>query len=142
MERAVLSDAQWSRIEGLLPGRAGSVGVTAADNRLFLEGVLWIARTGAPWRDLPAETFGPWWRTYMRFNRWAKAGRWEKIFEALANDPDFEYVMIDSTIVRTHQHAAGGKGGLKIRLLAVPGEGIPPKFMLLSMPWEIPLNWC
>lgn len=131
MDRAILSDAQWERIEGLLPGRAGSVGVTAANNRLFLEGVLWIARTGAPWRDLPEETFGPWWRTYMRFNRWAKGGRWEKIFEALSDDPDFEYVMIDSTIVRSHQHAAGGKGGLKTRRLAVPEEVTLQKSMLL-----------
>lgn len=129
MERMVLSDVQWERIAPLLPGRATSVGVTAKNNRLFLEGVLWIARTGAPWRDLPEETFGPWWRTYIRFNRWSKKGRWDKLFEALADDLDFEYVMIDSSIVRTHQHAAGGKGGTKIRPLVVPGVGTPQKFM-------------
>lgn len=131
MERAVLSDEQWLRIAALLPGRSNSVGVTALDNRLFMEGVLWIARTGSPWRDLPEETFGPWWRTYIRFNRWAKKGRWEKIFEALADDPDFEYVMIDSSIVRAHQHASGGKGGRRIKPLAGPVEVIPLKSMLL-----------
>jgi putative transposase len=129
MERAVLSDAQWLRIEHLLPGGANNVGVTALDNRLFLEAVLWIARTGAPWRDLPQETFGPWSRTYIRFNRWAKKARWEEIFDTLSHDPDFEYVMIDSSIVRTHQHAAGGKGGLKIRPLVAPVADILQKFM-------------
>jgi putative transposase len=110
MDRAVLSDEQWLRVEPLLPGKVGHVGVTAKDNRLFLEAVLWIARTSSPWRDLPG-AYGPWWRTYMRFNRWSKQGVWQQIFEALAVDPDFEYVMIDSTIVRAHQHAAGAKGG-------------------------------
>jgi putative transposase len=114
-----LTDAQWARIEGLLPGRVGTVGVTAQDNRLFIDAVLWIARTGAPWRDLSV-SFGLWNTVFRRYDRWAQTGRWEKIFEALADDPDFEYVMIDSTIVRAHQHAAGGKGGLKIRRLDAP----------------------
>ena len=129
MERAVLTESQWLRISPLLPGNSNRVGVTAINNQLFIEAVLWIARTGSPWRDLP-EPFGPWWRTYIRFNRWAKTGRWEKIFETLADDPDFEYVMIDSTIVRAHQHASGGKGGQKIRPLVVPEGAIPQKSML------------
>ena len=114
MIRTVLSDAQWDQIKGLVPGKESDRGVTGRDNRLFVEGVLWVARTGAPWRDLPAE-FGNWNSVWKRFWRWSKAGVWESLFKALADDPDFEYVMLDSTIVRAHQHAAGAKGGLKIR---------------------------
>ena len=128
MDRDVLTDAQWDRVESLLPGRVGYVGNTAKDNRLFLEGVLWIARTGSPWRDLH-ERFGSWGCVYVRYNRWCRSGVWQRIFEALADDPDFEYVMIDSTIVRAHQHAAGGKGGLRIRPLGVHEAAIPQKSM-------------
>jgi putative transposase len=128
MDRNVLTDAQWERIEGLLPGRVGHVGGTAKDNRLFLEGVLWIARTGSPWRDLP-EMFGFWNCVYIRYNRWCHSGMWQRIFEALSDDPDFEYVMIDSSIVRAHQHAAGGKGGLRIRPLGAREADTQPKSM-------------
>ncbi len=114
MIRTLLSDAQWDRIKDLVAGKESDRGVTGRDNRLFVEGVLWVARTGAPWRDLPAE-FGNWNSVWKRFWRWSKAGVWESLFKALADDPDFEYVMLDSTIVRAHQHAAGAKGGLKIR---------------------------
>jgi putative transposase len=110
MDRDVLTDGQWERIEHLLPGRVGHVGGTCKNNRLFVEAVLWLARTGSPWRDLHPR-FGPWATAYVRFNRWAKTGVWERVFEALASDADFEYVMMDSTIVRAHQHAAGAKGG-------------------------------
>jgi putative transposase len=75
---------------------------------------LWIARTSSPWRDLP-DAFGNWNSVYVRFSRWAKKGNWELLFKALVDDPDFEYLIIDSTIVRAHQHAAGAKGGLKIK---------------------------
>ena len=81
---------------------------------MFVEAVLWIARTGSPWRDLPAQ-FGKWNSIFVRFNRGSKTGVWQRIFAALSDDPDFEYLIIDSTIVRAHQHAAGAKGGLKIR---------------------------
>jgi putative transposase len=124
-----LTDRQWNLIEGLLPGRVGTVGVTAKDNRLFIDAILWIARTGAPWRDLP-KLFGRWNSVFKRYESWAKKGRWNQIFDVLAQNPDFEYVMIDSTIIRAHQHAAGGKGGLKIRQLAVPEVVVPVKFML------------
>ena len=97
-----------------LPGKAGDPGVTARDNRLFVEAVLWIARTGAPWRDLPEE-FGNWYTVYTRFWRWAKKGVWERIFKHLSENPDFEYVLIDATLVRVHQHGTGAKGGRKIR---------------------------
>ncbi len=137
MDRDVLTEAQWLRIQDFLPGRVGHVGGTALDNRLFLEAVLWIMRTGAPWRDLP-ERFGPWWRSYIRFNRWSKTGVWERVFGALCEDPDFEYVMIDSTIVRAHQHAAGAKGGRTIKLWAVVEVVFPQKSMCLWKPLEIP----
>ena len=114
MIRLVLNDAQWERVAPLLPGKAGDPGRSAADNRLFLEAVLWMARVGAPWRDLP-ETFGNWNSVFKRFRRWAQKGVFEELLKLLSGDPDFEYAMIDGTIIRVHQHGAGAKGGLKIR---------------------------
>ena len=108
MNRLVLGDDQWARIKNLLPSQSTDCGVTAVDNRLFLEAVLWIARTGSPWRDLPP-VFGHWHRVYVRYNRWAHKGHWLEIFEAIANDPDLEYLMVDGTIVRVHQHGAAKK---------------------------------
>jgi putative transposase len=110
----ILNDGQWQRIETLCVGKPGDPGGTGADNRMFVEAVLWIARTGSPWRDLPA-IFGNWNSIFVRFNRWSAGGVWRRLFAALSDDPDFEYLIIDSTIVRAHQHAAGAKGGLKIR---------------------------
>jgi putative transposase len=110
----MLSDAQWERIGPELPGKVGDPGGRDRDNRLFIEAVLWIARTGSPWRDLP-ESFGKWFTAYTCFWRWAQKGVWERVFRALCGDPDFEYVLIDGTLVRVHQHGTGAKGGLKIR---------------------------
>lgn len=107
MRRYEITDHQWQLLAPLLPGKAGDVGCTAADNRLFINAVLWIARSGAPWRDLP-ERFGHWNSVYRRFQRWAKAGIWKSVFDEL-QDPDLDWLMIDSTIVRAHQHAAGQK---------------------------------
>ena len=115
--RLVLTQEQWKRIEKLCVGKPGDRGGTGADNRMFVEAVLWIARTGSPWRDLPA-LFGKWNSVFVRFNRWSEGGVWHRIFATLSDDPDFEYLILDSTIVRAHQHAAGAKGGLKIRLSA------------------------
>lgn len=113
--RYALRDDQWERIKDLLPGRAGSVGVTAKDNRRFVEAVLYRYRAGIPWRDLP-ERFGDPIKIHTRFGRWAKSGVWKRIFEHLAGDADNEYAMIDSTIVRAHQHSAGArKKGAKIK---------------------------
>ena len=106
--RFALRDDQWERIYGLLPGQKGHRGATAADNRLFVEGVLYRFRTGVPWRDLP-ERFGDWKNTHRRFSRWAAMGVWQRVFEHLAADADNEYAMIDSTIVRAHQHSAGAQ---------------------------------
>ena len=110
VRRYALRDDQWERIKGLLPGREGHVGVTARDNRLFVEAVLYRYRAGIPWRDLP-ERFGDFRVVHLRHSRWSKSGVWERVFAALAQDADNEYVMIDSTIVRAHQHSAGAKGG-------------------------------
>jgi len=101
-----LRDDQFERIAGLLPGKASDPGRTAANNRLFVEAVLWIARTGSPWRDLLSE-FGSWNSIYQRFARWSRRGVWHQIFAKLAQHADFEEVFIDSTIVHAHQHAAG-----------------------------------
>jgi putative transposase len=116
--RTVLRDDQWERIAPHVPGKAGDPGRPGHNNRLFVEAVLWVARTGAPWRDLP-EAFGNWFTAYTRFWRWAKKNVWERIFRILSDDPDFEYVLIDATLARVHQHGTGAKGGLKIRPLAV-----------------------
>ena len=108
MPRTVLRDDQWDRIEGFLPGKSSDCGVTAKDNRLFVEAVLWIIRTGSPWRDLP-DDFGHWHRVYVRYHRWSKKGIWKRVFKMITDDPDLEYLMIDGTIVRVHQHGASKK---------------------------------
>jgi transposase len=114
LNRWVLKDEQWERVAPLLPGKAGDPGRTGSDNRLFLEAVLWMVRTGAPRRDLP-EAFGSWNSVFRRFRRWAQAGIFERLFQLLSGDPDFEYALIDGTIIRVHQHGTGAKGGLVVR---------------------------
>ncbi len=106
VRRYALRDDQWERIKDMLPGREGHVGVTAKDNRLFVEAVLYRYRAGIPWRDLP-ERFGDFRVVHLRHSRWSKTGVWERLFKALAQEADNEYAMIDSTIVRAHQHSAG-----------------------------------
>ena len=106
MRRYALRDDQWERIKDLLPGRPGHVGVTAKDNRLFVEAVLYRYGAGIPWRDLP-ERFGDCKKVHTRFCRWATSGVWERVFQHLAGGADNEYAMIDGTIVRAHQHSAG-----------------------------------
>ena len=106
VRRYALRDDQWERISDLLPGREGTVSVTGNDNRLFVEAVLYRYRAGIPWRDLP-ERFGDWKNVHRRFSRWAEGGVWKRIFDHLAAEADNEYAMIDSTIVRAHQHSAG-----------------------------------
>ena len=110
MERRYgLRDDQWERLQALgLPGDSGYVGVTARDNRLFVEAVLFRFRAGIPWRDLPPR-FGHWHRVYVRFDRWSQHGIWLKIFEQLASDANNEYAMIDSTVVRAQRSAAGAR---------------------------------
>ena len=114
MTRDLLTDEQWQRIAPLLPGKEGAPGRTAADNRVFMEAVLWLVRVGSPWRDLPAH-FGKWSSVWKRFRRWAEKGVFERLFAELSQDPDFEYALVDGTIVKVHRHGQGAKGGLNIR---------------------------
>jgi transposase len=133
MRRHEIMEEHWARIKDLLPGLAGDPGVTAKDNRLFVNAVLWIAKTGAPWRDLP-ERFGPWDTAWKRFDRWSKKGVWKRIFETL-QDPDLEWMILDSTVIRAHQHAAGKKGVPRVRPSAVPQADSAPKSTSSSTPW-------
>jgi len=118
-KRYELTQAQWERIAPMLPGKATDPGRTASDNRLFVNGVLWVLRSGAFWQHLP-ERYGKWKSVHARFTRWAKAGVWEKVFAELIKDRDNKYLMLDTTLVRVHQQAAGGKGGPRIRRWGVP----------------------
>ena len=121
VKRYELSNEQWRRIEGFLLGKKGDPGRTGDDNRLFVNAVLWVLRSGARWSDLP-ERYGKWKTVHKRFTRWAKARVWERVFESLTGDPDNQYLMLDTTLVRAHQQAATGKGGTAIRLWGVPEE--------------------
>ena len=147
LARHAISDADWARIEHRLPGRPGQPGWVAVDNRLFFDAVLWIGRTGAPWRDLP-ERFGKWNSAWRRFDRWATKGTWQIVFDAL-QDPDLEWRIVDSTVIRAHPCAAGAKkkadgtGGQENQALgrsrggfgtkihgAVSGLGLPARLIL------------
>ena len=108
-----LREDQWERIKDALPGKAGDVGRTG-DNRRFVEAVMWLGRTGAPWCALP-RVYGRWPGVHQRFRRWAKAGIWQMMFNTLAVDADTEWLMIDATIIRAHQHATGATGGSRRR---------------------------
>ena len=118
-KRYELTAAQWHKICNLLPGKPGDPGRCGNDNLLFVNAVLWVLRSGARWHDLPAR-YGKYKTVHKRFTRWARAGVWEKVFDHLIDDPDNDYVMLDSSLVRAHQQAATGKGGTKIRLWGVP----------------------
>lgn len=121
LDRLILRDDQWDRMSRPIIGDERTRGSSGRDNRMFVEAVLWIVRTGSPWRDLP-EVFGSWNSVFRRFSRWSAKGIWHRVFAAMSDDGDFEYLIVDSTIVRAHQHAAGAKRGLKIRPLAAPVE--------------------
>ncbi len=105
-----ISDQVWSLLESHLPGRKGVWGGCAKDNRLFINAVFWILRTGAPGRDLPAD-YGDWKNTHRRFCRWRDKGIGEGLLERLVNAPDFEWIMIDASHIKVHPHAAGANGG-------------------------------
>jgi putative transposase len=118
-KRYELTQAQWERIAPMLPGKDSDPGRTGGDNRLFVNGCLWVLRSGAHWRDLP-ERYGKWKTLHKRFTRWAKAGVWDEVFASLIKARDNQYLMLDSTLVRAHQQAATGKGGTKTRLWGAP----------------------
>jgi transposase len=130
MKRYGLRDDQWDRIKDFLPGREGYVGGTAEDNRLFVEAVLYRFRTGCPWRDLP-ERFGSWKTVHQRFSRWAKTGVFERIFKMLASDYDNEYMMIDATIVRAHQHSASARKKNGVQAIGRSRGGLTTKIHAL-----------
>lgn len=134
MSRGDLTEEGWKVIETLLPAERGRWGRPAGDNRKYVNGMLWVLRTGAPWRDLP-EKYGNWNSVYRRHLRWRDLGVWESVLAALTDtlEDDASYSM-DSTIVRGHVQAAGAKGGLKKKRLVVRGEASPVKFMLSQMP--------
>lgn len=118
--RHELTDEQWARLEPLLPPQQASTGRPAADHRRIINGILWILRTGAPWRDLP-ERYGSWSTVYSRFQRWRKAGIWDRLLAAVqqaadaSGELDWEVHYVDGAIVRAHQHAAGAKKGARRR---------------------------
>ena len=106
MDRFVLTDAQWAKLEPLCLGKPSDPGRSGKDNRLFVEAVLWIVRTGSS--------------VYTRFRDWVKADVWKRLFDAVLDEPDMEYAMVDATIVKVHRHGQGAKGGLRARPSAVP----------------------
>ena len=140
--RHAISDANWERIKDLLPGRPGQTGWLAEDNRLFMDAVLWIGKTGAPWRDLPVR-FGKWNSIWKRFDRWSRKGTWRLVFEAL-QDPDLEWLILDSTVIRAHPHAAGAAkkktGPVAKRTSNWVGAGVDsePKSTPPSADWGCP----
>lgn len=119
MDRFSLTDAQWERMAPHGLGKPGDPGRTGSDNRLFVEAVLWIARTGSPWRDLPPG-FGKWNTAFKRFRDWVRADVFQRMFDAVSGDPDMEFAMVDATIVKVHRHGQGAKGGLVARPSAAP----------------------
>lgn len=114
MDRFIITDGQWLKMEPHCLGKPSDPGRTGSDNRMFLEAVLWIARTGSAWRDLPP-IFGNWNTVFKRYRDWLKADVFFTIFSSISDEPDMEYVMVDATIVKVHRHGQGAKGGLKIR---------------------------
>lgn len=128
--RHAISDADWVRVRDLLPGQPGQHGGVAEDNRRFLDAVLWVARTGAPWRDLP-ERLGNWNSPWRRFDRWAKVGRFAAL-AAVFRDPDLDTLILDATLIRAHPSAAGarkkppGAGAKPSRPSAEAGAGSGP----------------
>lgn len=110
LHRHDITDRAWEILEPILPGRKGSWGGVAKDNRQFINAVCWILRTGAPWRDLPPE-YGHWKNVHRRFIRWRNKGVWANIFNALINEPDFEWLFIDGSHVKLHAHGMGAAGG-------------------------------
>ncbi|TCU17889.1 transposase [Rhizobium sullae] len=114
MNRFVLTDAQWVKMEPHCLGKVSDPGRSGGDNRVFIEAILWIVRTGSPWRDLPL-MFGNWNTVFKRYRDWVKGDVFKRLFDAGSEEPDMEYAMVDATIVKVHRHGQGAKGGLKAR---------------------------
>ena len=105
-----VSDKVWEKLNPLLPGQKGKWGGIATNNRQFINGVFWILRTGAPWRDLPP-IYGDWKNTHRRYCRWRDKGIWEGLLEKVIDEPDYNWLMIDASHVKVHPHASGAIGG-------------------------------
>ena len=114
MDRYVLTDAQWAKMEPHCLGKPTDPECSGSTSRRFIETVLWIVRTGSPWRDLPAQ-FGNWSTAFRRFSDWRKADVFGKLFQACSDEPDLEYAMVDATIVKVHRQGQGAKGGQRAR---------------------------
>lgn len=110
IHRHDLTDRQWEVIKPHTIGNAGTWGGNARDTRLFLNAVFWVLRSGAPWRDLPPQ-YGDWKNTHRRFSRWRDKKVWARMLEALIDDPDFEWLMIDASHVKVHHDGTGAVGG-------------------------------
>ena len=143
----MVSDAVWAKIATLLPGKPTDPGGTGMDNRLFLEAVLWRVRAGAPWRDLPS-AFGKWNSVFQRFRRWVKGGVFERVFTCLSGEPDFEYALIDGTIVTAHQKASGATPTLSCRCpgsrtkrTRLPSASTRATSLVVRPPRERPMAW-
>jgi transposase len=141
MRRFELSDIQWEQIQDLLPGRIESVGRTALNNRTFVNGVLWVLRSGARWHDLP-ERYGNYKSLHKRFSRWAANGVWEKIFDKLLRDRKNHCLMVDSTVVRAHQQASTArKNGGQDKALGRSRGGLTTKIHLLADDLGLPVDF-
>ena len=132
MHRHALTDAQWRRLRRVLPQQKAGPSSKLGD-RLFIEAVLYRAKTGLPWRDLP-ERFGPWKSVYNRFSNWARMGHWATIFQELQVELDETGSIVDGSVVRAHQDASGGKGGSDAMLWAALEEAFQPSSTPSSTP--------
>ena len=130
MDGEVLRDDQWERLKPFVPGgRKGRRG-PRSDGRRFFDAILWLARSGARWRDLPEDRFGPYQTVKRRYYRWIEQGIFDRIFEAVSVDPDMEWLSIDATVIRAQAQAAGARvkrGGLKPKPWGVRVEGLVPR---------------
>ncbi|WP_156946932.1 IS5 family transposase [Afipia birgiae] len=131
MERFVLTDAQWAKMEPHCLGKPTDPGRSGSDNRRFIEAVLWIVRTGSPWRDLPP-FFGNWNTVFKRYRDWVKADVFTRLFEACSDAPDMEYAMVDATIVKVHRHGQGAKGGPQSQAIGRSKGGMTTKILALT----------
>ena len=134
-----LTDHQWEQLEPLLPPQRSGRGRPNQDHRLVIDGILWRYRTGAPWRALPA-VFGPWETVYSRFRRWQEAGIWAQVLMALQEaadergEVDWDLHCLDTTSIRAHQHAAGGKKGATMPWDAAAGDSAPSSTSVQTKP--------
>src|SRR4030088_1364251 len=141
MDRYVLSDAQWAKMQPHCLGKKSDPGRSGEDNRRFIEAVLWIARNGSPWRDLPP-LFGPWNTVFKRYRDWVKGDVFKRLFDAASDQPDMEYAMVDATIVKVPRHGQCAKGGLGARPSAVPRGASRPKSWPSPTLWAISSDSC